>query len=278
MHLGSILVSHVGLEVPYPKSLDSESFIPYPIRMNPQDPNAYNDFLEDFASGDIYADTRANIVNEYPASGVYSDQIARAAATIANSSFLCNTRFLIDAYQPTTPTFALDYEFGMKVLGTVYNASTHASDLLPLWRNSGTNYTTLLECLAKLKPVYAKAVNALINQAVAPPMQIYFVNQAVSNKPGTSPFPWSPAGFAPCPNGNGTCVAHVMRTETLQTWINHNTIDPLTSSAFCNFWAAVAKNMTGLEKKSQELAAKGPEAGSRSAKQMPLKKLDLRGF
>ena len=232
------------------------SFVPFPIRQDPQNPDKFDKFLDSFANGDQYADIKTQIQNQYPAEGTYSDQIARAAAVIANSSFLCHTRFLIDAYQPRIPqnTFALDYAFGE-------NASVHGSDMLPLFHRKDSQYQTLLSCLTGIpnsgigNKTKLNTLNGYIKNFVTPGMQTYFVNQAVDNEPGTQRnSPWSPVrNRVPCPSGSGKgdCVGQVMKTVTFPPWSQQNTVDPQTSSEYCDFWAAIAEDIMEVARQAE---------------------------
>ncbi|MCJ1327092.1 hypothetical protein MMC10_003758 [Thelotrema lepadinum] len=276
MNLESILVSHVDLEVPYSASLKGMSFIPYPIRKDPQNADKFNDFLDAFADGSQYADIKTQIQEQYPVQGTYPDQIARAAAVIANSSFLCHTRFLIDAYQPEIPqnTFALHYAFGTT---EQKNAAVHGSDLPPLFRRKDSEYQTMLSCLTGIKnsglanKTKLNTLNGYIKNFVTPGMQTYFVNQAVGNNPGKQRGNlWSPVKDAvPCPSGDGTCVGQVMKAVTVLPWSKNNTTDPLTSSSYCDFWKGIAKDIMKVAKQLE--SAMGAEIDDSS--QLVLKEL-----
>lgn len=95
----------------------------------------FDRFLTNFMTGDRYAKQRAAIRLQYPASEYFGSTgpWSRAHDVIQDSSFICNTRFLYDAYHiidPPTPTYMMAYDYGEDLQMT-----THASDLLPTFFN-----------------------------------------------------------------------------------------------------------------------------------------------
>ena len=134
MPLESLVVSRVDLEVPCVNSTVDSTFVPLPIRKSPRKDikgeNAFDRFLRDVLRGPAYDNVRAQIKKRCPVRG-WSDQVARSVAVITDSGFSCNIRFIIESCIARKATI---YAINYAVFHT-QNASTHASDLLPLFRN-----------------------------------------------------------------------------------------------------------------------------------------------
>lgn len=174
MTLDTIAVSHLDLEVPYPSSPNGSSFIPLPIRKNPQSEEAFQDFLSEVFTGSAYTKIRSEISKRYPRTA-YFDQVARAAAIITDSSFTCNTRYIIDTYlSANTKVYAMDY-----ALFRDYNASTHAADLLSDFSSPAANYRPLLHCISHATGLKLAGLVWYIQGRTAPRLQQYFTDHAI---------------------------------------------------------------------------------------------------
>ena len=257
MNLSSIIVSHVDLEIPYPKE-GKPSFIPLPIRKNPQSEAAFQEFLGDFFTGARYEDIRVNISNHYRNES-YTDQVARAIAVITDSSFTCNTRFIINKYlSENISVYAMDYAvlkdytpFGE--ITKVLNASTHASDLLPTFSKPRLSYFDFFKCVANNSTLEAEvAVRAVAK--TAPAYQKYLTNHAILGDPNYDgyEYKWYPARLDNCTDKtDGTCVWNLMKPQTalfLESPFSDNQgSDVETTSAICDFWAGIAQAIIAVD-------------------------------
>jgi carboxylesterase type B len=245
MALNSIAVSHVDLEVAYSNSTDAVSFIPRPIRAAPQSEAAFQDFLSEVFTGVVYSSIRNSISTQYPTSA-YSDQIARAAAVITDSSFTCNTRHIIDSYLGSgIPVYALDY-----AVFSEYNASTHASDLLPDFSNSQVDYKQFLKCISNKTGIALDFLVRTIQKDISPGLQQYFTDHAIWGNPNYNvpwyEYHWLQANTAACPSSvssGGTCVWNLMKpkdTYVKSNWEDNKGADVQTPSGVCDFWKDIA--------------------------------------
>ena len=246
MPLDTIVVSHVDLEIPYPSSTESNSYIPLPIRKAPQSETAFQDLLKEVFTGPDYADVRDQISKRYPSTS-YSDQIARAGAIATDMSFTCNTRYIIDRYlQSKTPVYAMDY-----AIFSSFNASTHASDLLPTFSNRRVDYKKFLGCISKQTGITLWALDHVIQGKVAPGLQQYFTSHAIWGDPNHGvPFyqyDWNKSYKSKCPDrSKGSCVWNLMkpRAGLLSVWSDSQGPDFQTTSSVCDFWSQIAQEVS----------------------------------
>ncbi|MCJ1312563.1 hypothetical protein MMC25_006237 [Agyrium rufum] len=148
----SLIVSHVQDEIAV-----NSSFIPYPFRQYPNE-TTFENFLYDFMPGMCSAT---------------EPQIARVAALIGDSSFVCNTRQLFGAYSKVgIDVYMMSYSFLSQ-----HNSSVHGSDLLP------TFYTRSMD-LKFLIPNWAIRVlvrPSMLNYSTA--YQSYLTSHALYGNP-----------------------------------------------------------------------------------------------
>jgi len=190
---------------------------------------------------------RQDMKERYPATD-YSDQIARAAAVITDSSFTCNTRFIIDSYIANKANvYAMDY-----ALCGDYNASTHASDLLPLFAHAKTDYYPLVKCVNSatgfIGTIEAKAFALIVQDITAPGMQQYFTDHAIWGDPnhngGMSTWQLASNENSFSNKAMGTCVGNLMKVE--MSFRNNEGPDIETPSKKCDFWSKLAKEIADI--------------------------------
>ena len=248
------MVSHVHDEVPYPKTDEADSFIPLPIRKNKQSEEAFDNFLKEVFTGSTYSGVREKIKKRYPSPGrkSYKDQVARAAAVITDSSFTCNTRFIIDSYlSANTKVYAMDYQiFSSK------DAATHASDLLPLFNNPKVSYGPLLKCVGKLYSWEEWAAVKVVQEYTAPSFQRLFLDHAIWGNPNQNlglNYKWHTAYKKECAaKSNDTCVWNVMKPQAsilaVDVFKDNKGADKQTASDICEFWSGIAQEISKLSK------------------------------
>jgi hypothetical protein len=244
----SIIVSHVRLEVPYSNSTKNPGFIPLPIVESPQSEEKFQKFLSDVFTGDAYTKVRNDISKRYPRTA-YTDQIARAAAVITDSSFTCNTRHIIDSYQAKKAVvYAMDYAAASK-----YNASVHASDLMPTFYSSKVDeekFMKFLQCVAQDEQGSKATLFRLAIKNTRDLFQRYFTNHAIwgsTLRQGKGGFDWPPASKGPCPgkpDSPDTCVANVMWVGNTEKWFDSRGSDAATPASVCDFWTGIAQEVS----------------------------------
>lgn len=257
MNLDSIIVSHVQLEIPYSNSINENSFIPLPIRKAPQSEQAFQKFLGEVFTGPDYKPIRDSVSAKYPLKN-YHDQISRAQAVITDSSFTCNTRYILDRYiSAKTPAYAMDYA----LLGDL-DAATHASDLLPAFYNKNADYLDLLKCVAKatgwLKKKGIEVFYAYFKVSFVPAYLRVFTDHAIwgdpnQNRARGSP-EWYKANVKPCPDGpkDSTCIDNLMKPawNVLSDPLSDNAgTDPQTASNICGYWSKLAQDIAAIYEK-----------------------------
>jgi hypothetical protein len=263
MKLDTIAVSHVNLEVPYPSSPNGSSFIPLPIRQSPQSRSAFQTFLSEVFTGAAYKPIRENSTVQY-GSGQYSDQISRAAAFITDSSFTCNTRYVIDTYYDKIPVYAMDY-----ALLSAYNGSTHASDLLPAFYNEKVDYSRLLKCVAKatnwFERVGADIFYDYFRKPFTPAYQRLLTDHAIwgdpnKNRPSRE-YAWLTANVRQCPHTRKDvkCVGNLMK-PAWYTWpwgplYDNEGADTQTPASVCDYWADMAQRVSAIYANPPKAAA-----------------------
>jgi hypothetical protein len=243
----TIIVSHVHLEVPYSDSTKNPGFIPLPVVQNPQSEEKFQKFLSDVFTGNAYANIRSDISKRYPRTA-YTDQIARAAAVITDSSFTCNTRHIIDSYQAQKAVvYAMDY-----AVLSEFNASVHASDLIMTFYNSKVDdekFEKFVVCVTQGQG--GSSLFMMTIQYTRERFQQYFTDHAIwgnTKAPGREPeVPWPPASKGPCPNkpaSSDTCVANVMLVGGEKKFFDSRDPDALTPASVCDFWTRIAQEVS----------------------------------
>lgn len=251
MKLNSLIVSHVETEVPPSSSTTDNSFIPLPIRKDPTNETVFNNFIANFLKGNKYSDLWGQIESYYNSSR-YADQVERAAHVISDSSFLCNTRNLLDVYAGSGQAFAMDYSF----LGD-YNVAVHASDLIPTFAPQNGSYADLIKCLKPdIFPILPTIISNYIIEQLGPGIQSYFMSLALGGDPNkfalgpAAKYIWSPASVEACSgDASATCVQGVMKPTFAFPYnpFEQNAYEDIqTNSTVCGFWSGIAKSVMEL--------------------------------
>ena len=236
-HLQSIIVSHVNDEV----SLTS-NFIPYPIRQNSTEAN-FNQFLHNFMPQDSLASLREQIKSQYPISPTYPNQTARVAALIRDSTFVCNTRQLYDAYHKNSLVYMMNYRFLANK-----GLAVHGSDLLPTFFTKTMSFKELLCRSNAIKFLFATFARSY---------QSYLTSHALYGNPnpgahhGAADVEWPTASTGV----DGNYVQGVMEpylSENLSPpWFRVARNDPLNSRDICSFWTGIASDIMSAKSESQ---------------------------
>ena len=200
--------------------------------------------------GDDLAEIRGRISSQYP-SASYSDQIARVGTLIRDSCFTCNTRQLFDAYQGKIRTWMINYHFLDK-----YNASVHASDLLPTFCNDEIDVAKLLTNCVNVPEAAALIIGPYMRKSFAPEYQSYFKSHAIHDDPMVSAIGlakkvnWTVATTSPDDGYNG--VKNVLQPYyPIVPFIEapfQMVDDNINTAESCNFWNDIAMavmNVTG---------------------------------
>lgn len=224
----ALVVSHVENE--------AAGFIP-PNITNQEDVKRY---IQYFMPENALIPVRDAIYDQYPPSK-YSSPKEQVRALIQDSTFVCNTRSVFDAYHATAPTYMMDFR---PFLGL----TVHSTDLLPTFRHRGAHMGRFIE-----QKLCKNATTAVIlvgwMDLHARRYQKYLASFAVAGDPNTAPDGrpvWRPATPAP-PSGDA-----VTQVLGVNPWKFKNAFtDPLNTYSVCNFWHEVARKVNNESKKSR---------------------------
>ena len=243
--MDSIIISHVNEEVKY-----NGTFIPYPIRHDPTEAN-FEKFLFDFMPQSSLAPLRAKIANQYPLSNYKGDQIARVGAVIQDSTFVCNTRQLFDAYssrsRSSSSVYMMNYHFLAK-----YNLAVHGSDLIPTFFTETMDFRALL-CNFTFSGVVKDSMTKFASS-----YQSYLTSHALYGNPnngttgGAKKVRWQPAKTST----DGNFVQKILEPylpliPALEPWFRLAGQDELNTRQICSFWTEVASEIMEAEHISQ---------------------------
>lgn len=224
MHLDSLVISHVFNE--------SGSFVPDWIRSMTD----FETFLTNFMPRDEYSKQRSAISAQYPTTRYLGDNGPRERAhdVIQDSSFICNTRFLFDAYHgasPATPAYMMQYAFGQN-----YGAAVHAADLFPTFLNKDASKKAFIKYMKETIRLTVSEfwIGVLfgLEQSLAGIYQAYLASFATSGRPQPASLTAWDSAVA------GEQLSSVMEVS-LWGWNNKYT-DSQSSESICSFW----RNMT----------------------------------
>jgi len=225
-NITSLIVSHVYDE--------SKQFVPCWISGK----QSVDRYLNGFIPVDKYPEQVAAIKKQYswwawkPQSTIHD--------IIQDSSFICNTRAIFDAYKDVSPVYMMQYDF-LQVLG----AAQHATDLLPTFFNTDVNQTEFVAFLANASNSWTIEAQQFFYrlQALAPEFQPYLASFAATGVPepgATRPQAWSPASL----NARGEV------TDVLQVGLGilgdftNTTTDAQNTEKICGFWANMSDWLT----------------------------------
>jgi hypothetical protein len=196
---------------------------------------------------DALSDVRTAIAAQYSASKYHDDPREQVRALIQDSTFICNTRSVFDAYHAAAKTYMMDFR------PFPFAWTVHSTDLLPtFWYKGAPMRQFIAQQLCKRAPV--PCVLAGWMDWRAPRFQKYLASFAVAGDPNTAPDGrpmWRPATTAPPPNDDE--VAQVLSVGKL--FYDNTFTDPLNTHTVCNFWLDVASKVNKESKKSRGRSA-----------------------
>ena len=219
-NLDSLILSHVS----------DEAFIFVPT--NVQTDNDFNTFIqEEFPAYSQSSGVNAAIEARYPpvmsgSTHNYTTEFDRVKAFLAESSFVCNVRYLTDAYNGKN--YNLQYSV---------TPGFHATDLLPTFYNLNLDLVALAANLSiPLVPGFG---------AFAQAYQSYLVSHARSGDPNTykKTVNAPPAITWPKPVSSGDEITGVLNAGDLGFSVIS---DAETKESACTFWREVAAAVTNL--------------------------------
>lgn len=162
---------------------------------------------------------------------------------IQDSTFVCNTRQMYDAYNSHLDVYMMNYWFGFK-------AAKHASDLLPTFWDGTSNIAHFLEkylCLPDADKI------AGFMKFMAPTYQSYLADLATSGDPNKhqKERPWKTAIVS----ADGNSLENVLLVQT-SNFFQPDYTDPLNTHDICAFWTDVSANITRQLHKIESLQNK----------------------
>ena len=165
---------------------------------------------------------------------------------IQDSSFVCNTRQLYDAYSPKTPVYMMNYHF---LADYKQGYAVHGSDLIPTFYSATMDLQALL---CKLPTLFVDFLRLYI-QRYARSYQSYLTSHALYGNPnqgarhGAAKVKWAPAGTS----ADGNFVQNVMepylpsKTDIAlrKPFFRIAARDVLNTDDVCSFWSGVASQV-----------------------------------
>ena len=223
VNCSSLIVSHVWNEagIFIPKSIDT--------------PTAFTNFLTSVFPGDKMQKIRFFIEARYPSAG-FKDQQARVRKVMQDSTFVCNSRQVYDAYKGKT--YAMSYQIP---------PGWHGSDLLPACYHQGLSVKDLFKTyLADVDDSLIEILERVINY-IASRYQKYFGGHAMSGDPNmNAPFNSETWQIANDDEGtiNNTLIATLLTLDRTPFFDVRS--DPEMSADNCDFWKTVAQQIANL--------------------------------
>ena len=222
----SLIVSHVWNEagIFIKKSIDT--------------PAAFTGFLKSVFPGDKMQKIRDSIEARYPSAGppFHRDQQARVRKLMQDSTFVCNSRQLYDAYKGKT--YVMQYNFP---------PALHGSDLLASSYQQGLDIATLVK--SYIDNVGDEFIDLLkdIIVAFARPYQRYFAAHALSGDPNElnrhSSTTWQIA------EDDGGMIVNALKAGLISTYKDpffSVGYDRESSAENCGFWNEIAQEIGNL--------------------------------
>lgn len=223
VNCSSLIVSHVWNE--------AGIFIPKSITT----PTAFTNFLKSVFPGDKMQKIRDSIEARYPSAG-FKNQQDRVRKVMQDSTFVCNSRQVYDAYKGKT--YAMTYQFP---------PGWHGSDLLPACYHQGLPVKDLLKSyLVDVDDFLIDILRDVIDY-LGKTYQRYFGSHAMSGDPNEHAAidseKWQIAT-----DDEGT-IKNALLTTLLtvdSTPFFDVRKDPEMSSKSCDFWKGVAQEIGNL--------------------------------
>ncbi|KAL8666304.1 MAG: hypothetical protein Q9202_001573 [Teloschistes flavicans] len=228
-NLSSLIVSHVWNE--------AGIF----VRPWVKTPTAFTEFLNLVFPGKKLQSIRESIEDRYPSAGppFSGDQQARLRKVLQDSTFVCNTRQLYQAYKGKT--YVLQYNLPPAI---------HGSDLLASTWHQGVDVADLIHSYMKDLPAVIAGIIETVIVPFAIKYQHYFAGHALYGDPNALIRPkWATWEVA---KDDGTTIDNALKASLLSTGGE----DPFFStgpdlestSTNCDFWTKVAGEINSLSK------------------------------
>lgn len=222
----SLIVSHVWNEagIFIKKAIDT--------------PTAFTNFVKSVFPGDKMQKIRDSIEARYPSAGppFLGDQQARVRQVVQDSTFVCNSRQVYDAYKGKT--YVLKYDFP---------PATHGSDLLAASYHRGLAVGDLLKSYIKDLPEPIVNVLEAVITPFAQRYQRYFGGHAVSGDPNEFNYgryeKWEIA------NDDDGTINNALKATLLSfddTPFFNVGKDLESTAKICDFWKEVAQEIGNL--------------------------------
>lgn len=199
---------------------------------------AFTDFLETVFPGNKMQKIRDSIEARYPPAGppFHGDQQSRVRKMVQDSTFVCNSRQLYDAYKGQI--YVMQYNFP---------PAFHGSDLLASSYHQGIDIAALIKSyIDDVNDVLISLLENII-QAFAVRYQRYFASHALSGDPNTLSNRGSPT-WEIAEDAEGL-IDKVLKAGIIGTYGNPFFSvgeDRESSAVDCDFWKEVAQEIGNL--------------------------------
>ena len=199
-------------------------------------------FLKAFFGSDGYATQKTAITQKYV--GITNER-AKVQAIIRDSSFICNNRFVYDAYasDQSKSLYMMQYDFLSSVPGG-YDTAIHGADLLPTYYSKTMNRTAVEYFLMKRAGISQTTASVFMHEiaGLATDYQNYLTSFAATGVP-KGPLTWNKATV------KGDSLNNVMETawtpNPFGADFNFPTVDTQVSQVTCDFWRKLTLSLEG---------------------------------
>ena len=196
--------------------------------------DAFTAFLNLAFPGNELSGIRENIEGRYPATGppFLGDQQSRLRKVLQDSTFVCNTRQLYDAYKGKT--YVMQYNMP---------PGTHGSDLLASTWHDGVDIADLINSFVKNFPSELVDIMRSIIVPFALKYQKYFAAYAANGDPNA--LNGYNSEFWEIAKDDGNTIQNALKADLL--YVNRGFFskgsDLESASTNCEFWTSVAKKI-----------------------------------
>lgn len=207
----------------------------------------FSQFLSYAFPGVALANIRDRIEKQYPAKLFDSKQKMRMRKVLRDSTFVCNTRQIYNAFHNDSTVYTAKFELP---------PAQHGFDMFALIWHSGVAVSDLLKNASEKIPDFILEMFDHIWPAFAPRFQSYFAGHALIGDPNYLNSRHGPQWEPAVDDGNEL-------TNSLKMGMYYNPASPFfkvggdaqNSMDNCAFWDEIAKDISALEKESAPLVS-----------------------
>ncbi|CAN9427310.1 unnamed protein product [Alternaria alternata] len=206
----------------------------------------FTQFLSYAFPGVELADIRGRIEKQYPARFFDSKQKMRMRKVLRDSTFVCNTRQIYNAFHNDSTVYSAKFEMP---------PAQHGFDMFALIWHRGIEISELLKKASEKIPDFLLDMFDGIWPAFAPRFQAYYAGHAIAGNPNwmnRRGLNWEPTV------DDGNELTNSLKMGLYTDWPHpffKSGKDAQNSMENCAFWDEIAKDISALEKESAPLVS-----------------------